>query len=468
MHANTTAEAKALSSGGLIYHNSKEKTFLFLLGLTPAIQYYPVFFMLLISILSIRSYSIFRNYISIFLVYQYALVGIFFSVFHSGDFGVARLDKHYLILIAASPFLLSYISANKNNLLNYMSKYLSIGILTSIIIIFSDFLLEFNGRRCEAWGFTFNHLASPMLFPPLIALIFSRFANCSSLEKILPLLALVFVVVSTSALSGARMGFYILMLVTFLILIKEVLERLRGKQSSVIPISVALLVAIVFAAVIDGHFSCGFAKRVGQTFLSAQHTVNYILMPNVVQEPKSELLRNSDSSVDPLNDVGQALEILPAPGLTADVMIEKGMPNSEAIRLALWVNAIEAIKERPFIGYGVTNERAVITERAGVESKFASHNQYLSWLLWGGIPTLLSGLVLFAIVASGGLSVTSVLVALSWALSFVTDQPLLFPQILIPFLLTLALAGIINTSSGADWRIGLKVAPSRSKSRISL
>ena len=56
-------------------------------------------------------------------------------------------------------------------------------------------------------------------------------------------------------------------------------------------------------------------------------------------------------------------------------------------RFVMWSKAIELIKQSPMFGYGTFNERPLIDH-----NNWYSHNQYLSWLVSGGIVGLLLGL----------------------------------------------------------------------------
>jgi hypothetical protein len=120
------------------------------------------------------------------------------------------------------------------------------------------------------------------------------------------------------------------------------------------------------------------------------------------------------------------------------------MPPSEATRMALWFASVQAILKAPFIGYGTANERFIITGPAGVDPMYSSHNQFTSWLLWGGIVLLIAGIsLLVSPIVFLGKSVNRIsglLVVLAWSLLFLTDQPLLFPQMLLPFVISLMIA----------------------------
>lgn len=63
-------------------------------------------------------------------------------------------------------------------------------------------------------------------------------------------------------------------------------------------------------------------------------------------------------------------------------------------RLSIWTGALSVIAEHPMLGIGNVNERLAINQELDWEKWFRAHQSYLSFLIAGGIPALLSGLIL--------------------------------------------------------------------------
>lgn len=63
---------------------------------------------------------------------------------------------------------------------------------------------------------------------------------------------------------------------------------------------------------------------------------------------------------------------------------------SITLRLDMWAVSIKAIREAPFFGHGALSLRSIIQDRFGFEH---NHNQYLSWLVTGGMVFLCFGLL---------------------------------------------------------------------------
>lgn len=72
-----------------------------------------------------------------------------------------------------------------------------------------------------------------------------------------------------------------------------------------------------------------------------------------------------------------------------DAARRSGNP-SITLRLDMWAVSANAIREAPFFGHGALSLRTIIQDRFGFEH---NHNQYLSWLVTGGIVFLCFGLL---------------------------------------------------------------------------
>jgi len=446
-----------ISGSNVLRRDLATKWFLFFVGLTPTIKYLPVLAILLICVALADLRTTLNNKLVVFFLVQYAIIGLFFNYLHSGIFGSVRLDRHYLLLIVLSPFIVGFIFHQKEKILKYSTTWISFGLIASFFILIFDFIFEFNGSRCHAWGWMFNSLAPAMMIAPLLAIVFHNFSSRPNSQRVLPLVVLCMAIISVSALSGARMGFYIALFLFLTLIFREVFCRHSGGQGSknTRDLVIALLLGISVSWLLDNKFSCNFYERLGYTLDSARFAGATILgaknnideSDNVEQALKSKISDISLNAQPTKNNVDRSEE----KSLRASEMIERGMPVSEATRLALWVASVDAIRASPMLGYGTFRESHVITGKANVDLNFASHNQYLSWFLWGGIFVFFSGIFFLIIpilpVESYKPGFTSFAVVSSWALAFLTDQPLLFPQILLPFVISLLLSRALDATS---------------------
>ena len=66
----------------------------------------------------------------------------------------------------------------------------------------------------------------------------------------------------------------------------------------------------------------------------------------------------------------------------------------EFLRLQIWTGALSVISDNAWLGIGQVNERIAIQQDIGWERWFRAHQTYLSFLIAGGIPALISGLLM--------------------------------------------------------------------------
>ena len=67
--------------------------------------------------------------------------------------------------------------------------------------------------------------------------------------------------------------------------------------------------------------------------------------------------------------------------------------SQEFLRLRIWGGAISVVSENVLLGIGQVNERLAIQQELDWEKWYRAHQTYLSYLIAGGIPALISGLV---------------------------------------------------------------------------
>jgi O-antigen ligase len=114
---------------------------------------------------------------------------------------------------------------------------------------------------------------------------------------------------------------------------------------------------------------------------------------------------------------------------------------SAGLRLVMWENAWALIQENPIFGHGIISELSATAEKPSGENHPHVHNMYLSWLIWGGVFSLASGilflLAIAATIAFGKISnrpfFGAVAVCVPWVLSMVFDSFLVWPNFLTSF-----------------------------------
>ena len=143
------------------------------------------------------------------------------------------------------------------------------------------------------------------------------------------------------------------------------------------------------------------AVSAGQMLLDGGENVS---MPDL-QVPNAMLDRNT---VDGLDETAAPDEILATDTNSNDVSahlkkVSETIESSGGFRLQFWAMSIEKIIERPLIGHGANHEPKFLNE-LGLPFTHV-HNIYLSWMLWGGLISFVSGM-LFIFAAPLGAMIT--------------------------------------------------------------
>jgi O-antigen ligase len=68
--------------------------------------------------------------------------------------------------------------------------------------------------------------------------------------------------------------------------------------------------------------------------------------------------------------------------------------SQQFLRLQIWTGALSIISDNAWLGIGQVNERIAIQQNIGWEHWFRAHQSYLSYLIAGGMPALISGLLM--------------------------------------------------------------------------
>ena len=68
--------------------------------------------------------------------------------------------------------------------------------------------------------------------------------------------------------------------------------------------------------------------------------------------------------------------------------------SAQFLRLKIWSTALSIIAENPLLGIGKVNERFALNAELNWDKWFRAHQTYLSYLIAGGIPALISGLIM--------------------------------------------------------------------------
>lgn len=192
--------------------------------------------------------------------------------------------------------------------------------------------------RVTLWGN--NVFDAPLLLTMLLLLWLAAKPRANS-KTIAFLVALC--IVSAASFSGAR-GIFLAQMALFAGLFAfAIFKRVKSLRNGML---FGVVIGLTAAIAIDFAFQCGFGARISA--------------------------------------VAQSVDSVSAADRSAN------------LRLIMWRTAIDYIQTAPLFGHGIGAERL-----AGALDHVHVHNMYLSWLIWGGILSLTSGLLfLFSILPS--------------------------------------------------------------------
>ena len=242
--------------------------------------------------------------------------------------------------IIASVFVI-WRFASMQNIKEVWRVVAPVGLAVCFAIMLVDYSTDYLGTECRAKAFVFNPIIPPVFFTMFTIGSFIDWTNLSRREKQIRYLLVAMAVIFATAFAGSRMILIVQVLafgcLAFLIPLKKEDD---GRWKTVIWIGAAGFLGLVAGMVIDAITQCGFSNRMLNLFFSV-------------------------------------------------ALLDTGQDVSVGARAELYVRAIEAVRANPWVGYGITYEKILSAPWPHV------HNQYLSWMIWGGVTSLVSGVGFF-------------------------------------------------------------------------
>lgn len=366
----------------------------FLLGVMPVLKYgVPLILLPLSTVWMVKNSATPIVKLGFFGI-QYCLFQVFLIVWHSYTAGdTFNLSEQNLLITYVATALLVVPFAN---LVYSKFDQLNVGIHVGIWGSISVFAVEyFYYGHCRAEGFSSNPLIPPFVLVPLFG-YFTGKRLIDGRAGILDFLTSICLVVAVSAFGGNRMAFYILILSYFLAIIYKVYARDLFKS---ILIFCSLLIGVVLSIFIDSYSGCNFWDRIQNQTAIISSDVNILAdvaktIPDEGVKPAEIPLVNPQGSSVPLTEIEGA--IVP-PSLPTEIVEMPETEHSTLQRLVMWTNSVEHLKDFRFewiLGVGRAGEKQIANEFTNTSYSHV-HNQYLSWILEGGIIGVLSAFLLF-------------------------------------------------------------------------
>ena len=366
----------------------------FLLGVMPVLKYGIPLILIPISIVwMIRNSNIPIMRLGFFGI-QYCLFQVFLIIWHSHAAGetLNLSEKNLLITYVATALLVVPFAGLVYSKFDQVNFGIHVGIWGSISVLAIEY---FYYGHCRAAGFSSNPLIPPFILVPLFG-YFTAKRLIDGRAGIVDLLTSICLVVAVSAFGGNRMAFYILILSHLLAILYTIYARDIFKS---ILIFCALSIGVVLSIFIDSYSGCNFWDRIQNQTGIISSDVNILAdvgktMPGEsVKSVETPLVNPQESSV-PFTEDEDA--IVPPP-LPTEIVEMPQIEHSTLQRLVMWTNSVEHLKNFRFewiLGVGRASEKQIANEFTNTSYSHV-HNQYLSWILEGGITGIVSAFLLF-------------------------------------------------------------------------
>jgi len=326
-------------------------------------------------------------------------------------------------------------------------KFIRYGIPLSVLITFGIVAnLWFpNGGRIEPFGYPVFY--APLFGTSLALLFIFRSGDAVQRPGITEIALVALLVVITVVFSQTR-GIFIAQVVV--LCTATLITILRQHWRWAVTISGSGLVSIVLIIATLSWSDDGTLVRLKSAVSAAQMLLDggENVSRQDLQEPIATLDRNTPNG---RNETTAPDEILATDANSNDVSehlkkVSEKIEISGGFRLQFWAMSIQKIIERPLIGHGANYEPKFLNELGF--SFTHVHNIYLSWMLWGGVITVLSGLVfifaapLGAMITGAPLShkLSTLSLSMLWSIAMTLDSFIVYEAFNYIFIIFSALA----------------------------
>lgn len=313
-------------------------------------------------------------------VFQYLIVQFALTWWHSGEIFAIEIQSYYLLLFFAVPvihfFVMDFEFDKRSLVIGIVS-----GLAISTAILAYDFFTVWNGNSCRATAFQTNPLRTTLHMVPLASLLIAlqaqkgRFGWMSAGLVILMLF-------TAGNLTGSRMTLYSIFVVLALVFIffMKFKNFLAAKS-----LAFSVAVGLIFVVTFDTAAGCDFLKRLNKNVTNSFSILaskaldsNFIEESVEAQKENSALQNNGETHQENTEITSEGIPI---------------SQTSEGIRLSLWKGAAASIRAHPFLGEGALREVEIARLADGTPGGGVTHNQYLSWAIWGGVVSLISAVL---------------------------------------------------------------------------
>jgi len=343
-------------------------------------------------------------------IFAYLLMCLLFAICHGGVRVFSTESGYYLIQLFIAG-LLTFLFFSPALSRNDMVFGATIGFALSFSVMGYDYLYSYWGVKCHAqalagnpqWAAAFTLLIGA----PLVLNWVERGSHSVWIGVALGL----WVLMSVAAFSGARMVFYAAMVTG---VFGTAVHWITGHRKLAQKLLLTLFAGGVMIFSVDAYRDCGFGIRIVSQFEYASKVADVLFQRAELINADNRNENSENQSQDPTPSIPNEEE-QDVPTITKlDDQVAQKLKEAETARLAsagasraeLWHRAWQTIQENWLFGAGRSVEIELASQTVdGLSNLIHVHNQYLSWMIWGGIPVLLAGICLISgpVITGGGI-----------------------------------------------------------------
>lgn len=315
----------------------------------------------------------------------YICVQYFFANFH-GEVGLSTPATSRFVIQSVIIFVATIGFSIVGTCQNSMMRGVIIGLMLSMLLLGMDYFYLTIEAQCRAEGYSGNPQWAAAFLVILVPPVYALWTRNQVMSPLLIGILVCATMVAVGAFTGTRMAFYGL-IATFGMFF--LFHFLKGEQKNAYQLFLAVLTGLILTVVSDRITACGFVDRIVSQIHFAPQIIDSIAPTVSESDLKQAPEMPSSQGESGVIDAGtKDTSVLP----TED---EVALQSAGASRGGMWSSALESISGNIAFGSGRNSEKAIASQSVGGHPAYIHvHNQYLSWLIWGGIPGLLSGLLL--------------------------------------------------------------------------
>ena len=245
------------------------------------------------------------------------------------------------------------------NSLNFVTYFIPVGVALAFTVAAFQY---FGSGQCRVELFNANVFAAPLFATAFAVIHLIYFSEQQKSGDTLSYFLIFTSLVLSSVFAGAR-SIYLASVVVIFFLALVLLIQNRWKPA--VKLVSTFIVALIASIIIESYTGCNFFLRIGNVlgFLQNSLTAVYSDVLTGIQD-----VGTGESSMS-IQDVGT---------------VESSMSS----RLEMWQRTLSLLEGNYAFGLGAHYEAKVSPGKHP-----HVHNMYLSWLIWGGFISLISGLV---------------------------------------------------------------------------